>query len=402
MLFILSFLRMSVKVLFLCFFSLVFLGTPIGKTFQVKGYLTLPCASGTCKMASGLIYILKQGKILVNRSWGYADYLEKTLFTPATQFYIGSLKKQFIAAAILKLMKEGKIELNSPVCQYVKFNTYLPAKDSSWVETTTIHHLLTHISGVVDETTIPTNKDNPEPYLDRIYVNAAPPSSPTVFVYSSAAYALLEIIIENISGLPVSEYIHQHFIIPLAMKNTTFHGPNIPLKVRQTQCKHLCYPYFFFPQSLHVKSAYSPLEFRNFGSFDMVSTAEDLCKWNAALHSGKIFMSDQKNTKSLLKLMRGLYTLDEDGDSYYGYGIKTHIRQEQTIYWHEGLVTGSSVYLEYNPTTDTHLVILSNNSGLWLNAKTGNYVLNQINSAKGFFEQNYESGDKCLCANDSH
>jgi CubicO group peptidase (beta-lactamase class C family) len=386
MFFIISSFRTIMKALFLCLIIFAFLGTHTGKTFPVNGYIALPCASGSCKMASGLIYIIKQGKVLTNRSWGYADYLEKTLFTPTTQFYIGSLKKQFIAAAILKLMKEGKIELNSPICRYVKFNTHLPAKDPSWIETTTIHHLLTHISGVVDETTIPINKDNPEPYIDRIYINATTPPSPTLFVYSSAAYALLEIAIKNITGLPVSIYIQQHFLTPFNMKNTTFHGPNIPLEVRQKQCSKLCYPYVFLPQSLQVESAYNPLEFRYFGSFDMVSTAEDLCTWNSALHSGKIFNTDPKTTAFLLKLMRGLYTLDEDRDSYYGYGIKTHVRQGKTIYWHEGLVTGASVYLEYDPCTDTHVVILSNNSGLWFNTKTGSYALKEINSAKGFFE----------------
>lgn len=383
-------MRICVKPLFLYLLIVFpFLQTTLGKTFPVKNYLTLPCANGSCKMASGIIYVLREGKVLTNRSWGYADYLEKTLFTPKTQFYIGSLKKQFIAAAILKLYNEKKIGLNEPVSKYIKFNTTLSAKDPSWIYTTTIHHLLTHVSGVLDGMTTPINKESPEPYIDRIYTKARSPSNPNVFIYSSAAYALLEIIVEKASGLAISEYLHHHFITPLGMNNTKFHGPDVPLKIRQNYCKHLSYPYFFSPQLLNVKSAYNPLEFRNFGSFDMISTAEDLCKWNTALHSGKIFQNGapkENNTEALLKLMRGLYTPDEEGDSYYGYGIKTHIRQGQTIYWHEGLVTGVSVYLEYNPTTDTHVAILSNNSGLWLNAKTGEYVLNRIDGFKGFFE----------------
>jgi CubicO group peptidase (beta-lactamase class C family) len=355
-------------------------GTDTGKTFKTDKSIELPCANGVCKMASGLIYVVKQGQVLTNISIGYADYLDKVLFTPHTQIYIGSLKKQFIAAAILKLMNEGKINLYEPVSKYIQFNTQLTAKDPSWIHKTTIHHLLTHVSGVWDTAAIPLNKITPEPYIDRIYVNATAPSSPPTFVYSNVAYELLSIIINNLTGLTVAEYINRYFLIPLQMNNTKFHGPEAPFRIRQTLCPYLCYPYYFSYKDECVKSSYNPFEFRNFGQFDMVSTAEDLCKWNTGLHSGKVFGLSESNTRLLLDLMRGLYTMDEEGSSYYGYGIKTHVRDEQTVYWHEGLVTGASLYLEYIPDTDTHIVVCSNNHWLWLNTKTGKYILDTLTS----------------------
>ncbi len=82
--------------------------------------------------------------------------------------------------------------------------------------------------------------------------------------------------------------------------------------------------------------------------------------------------------------MQGMYTVDEEGDSYYGYGIKTYTRKGKNVFWHEGLVTGASVYLEYDPATETHIIVISNTSGVSFNAKTGNFILDHIND--GVFE----------------
>jgi CubicO group peptidase (beta-lactamase class C family) len=112
----------------------------------------------------------------------------------------------------------------------------------------------------------------------------------------------------------------------------------------------------------------------------MVSSAHDLCKWSEGLHSGRVFNTTPLRAKELLQLMRGLYVLDENGDSYYGYGIKTHIRNDQVVFWHEGLVTGVSVYLEYEPKTRTHVIVLSNNGYIAFSAQTGEYILKEADS----------------------
>ncbi len=348
------------------------------KTFPTA-YIELPTAYGSRKVASGLIVVQKGAKKVFSQSFGYADYLEQIPFTPTTQIYIGSLKKQFVAAAVLKLTAEGKVNLHAPINTYLKFNTTLTAKDPSWVNNTTLHHLLTHASEVSRQP-----KDSPLlgvslSSLDRIYISSKSPATPLVYSYNSVAFSLLELVIESVSGQSSSEYITQHFIRPLGMEHTTFHGPDIPHNIRQNLGNKLCYPYHFLSKSNHVISSYHPLKARTFGVTDMISTADDLCKWNTALHSGKAFNTSPKIANRLLQLMRGLYTVDEEGDSYYGYGIKTYKRDSKTIYWHEGLVTGASVYLEYDPTTDAHLIIFSNNTGLTFNSKTGTHILKMLN-----------------------
>lgn len=338
-------------------------------------HITLPTISGKSKIASGLIYVRTGHSIVLEKSFGYADYLEKTLFTPTTQIYIGSLKKQFIAAAILKLMSQGKLNIHDHVSTYLKFNTTLIAKDPTWPHTTTLHHLLTHVS----EIRAAPQTSQTQPLINRVYTESLSPNNPLRFTYNSTAYALLESIIEIVSGMSSADYITRHFITPFEMKNTSFHGPDVPNRVRYSLGAKLCYPYHFLLHSNQVASTYDPNQARLFGAADMISTAEDLCKWNVALHSGKAFGANPRIANYLLLLMRGLYTVSEGGDSYYGYGIKTYVRNSKPIYWHEGLVTGASVYLEYNPETDTHVIIFSNNTGITFNSKTGAYVLEKLN-----------------------
>lgn len=350
------------------------------KTFPTTTItIELPTAYGTRKVTSGLIYVLKGAKNIFTKSFGYADFLEKKTFAPTTQIYIGSLKKQFIAAAILKLMTEGKLNLHAPISTYLKFNTTLSAKDSGWIKNTTLHHLLTHVSEVSKPPQNSMILDMSS--LDCIYTASKSPSTPLKYTYNSVAYSLLELVIESVSGQSASDYITQNFIILLKMENTGFNAPDIPNNVRKTIAKNLCYPYHFFPKSCQVVSAYDPNQPRLFSTAEMFSTVEDLCKWSSALHSGRAFNCSQETANKLLHLLRGLYTPDEEGDSYYGYGIKTHLRNSTPIYWHEGLVTGASVYLEYDPATDTHVVIFSNNTGFTFNPKTSAYILNMVNDA---------------------
>jgi CubicO group peptidase (beta-lactamase class C family) len=359
---------------------LIVLSSISAKKFNTS-YIEIPTLYGKNKVASGLIYVRTGNSTVLEQPFGYADYLKKTPFASTTQIYIGSLKKQFIAAAILKLMSENKLDLHAPVSTYLKFNTTLTAKDPAWPQHTTLHHLLTHVSEVRANPRDPKSKMPPLSYLDRVYSESLSPSQPLKFTYNSAAYALLELIIETTSGQPASDYITENFIKPLNMEHTVFHGPDIPNRVRQSFANNLCYPYHFLHNCNQVISTYDPNKARVFGVADMISTAEDLCKWNTALYSGKVFGTNSIIANRLLQLMRGLYTVDEEGDSYYGYGIKTYVRNSKPIYWHEGLVTGASVYLEYDPTTDTHVIILSNNTGFSFNSKTGAYALDKANCA---------------------
>jgi D-alanyl-D-alanine carboxypeptidase len=344
-------------------------------TYKAEKPLIINTAKGKKALASGLIYVKRNEKIILLKPFGYSDYKRQKQFTPQTQIYIGSLKKQFVAAAILKLFYEGKLKLNDPVSKYLTFNRKLCTVDPCWIHTTTLHHLLTHTSNVNKKS---FDDDRNLPFLDKVYMGSSSPSKPEEFSYNTIGFNLLELVIENVSNLTFSDYIAKEFLAPLKMNNTFFHGAMPPDEVRKKLSKDLCYPYYFDAKRQIAIDAYPQSEFRQFGNYDMVSTAEDLCTWNEALYSGRAFNIPTRDALKLFNIMSTPYVRDDEGESYYGYGIKSYIRNFQTIYWHEGLVTGASVYLEYDQKNHTHVVILCNNSGKQLDIESGAHILDSM------------------------
>src|SRR5688572_17525833 len=86
------------------------------------------------------VLVAKNGKIVYNKGFGYADIARKEKITSATRFRIGSITKQFTAASLLKLQEQGKLKISDPVS---KFIPDLPRGSE-----VTLHHLLTHTSGI--------------------------------------------------------------------------------------------------------------------------------------------------------------------------------------------------------------------------------------------------------------
>ncbi len=97
------------------------------------------------------VLVARDGKIEFKKGYGYANIKKKVKVTPSTTFRIGSVSKQFTASAILKLMEEGKLKLDDPLSKYIQ--------DFPRGDEVTIHHLLTHISGIHSFTNDPNIMD---------------------------------------------------------------------------------------------------------------------------------------------------------------------------------------------------------------------------------------------------
>ena len=112
---------------------------------QVDDYL-----SGLVKQNrfSGAVLVARDGRVLLSKGYGFANLELEVPNTPQTRFRLGSITKQFTAAAVLLLQEQGKLDVQDPVCKYVE---NCPA---AW-QTVTIHHLLTHTSGIPNLTAFP-------------------------------------------------------------------------------------------------------------------------------------------------------------------------------------------------------------------------------------------------------
>lgn len=241
---------------------------------------------------NGSVLVAEKGKVIYDKSFGYADFADKRLIQTETLFPIASITKTFAATAILQQVEKGKIRLDDPA------KKYLPAFPYPEI---TVRHLLSHTSGM------PANKaffGDADP--DKIFTNSDfiaglnANKKPLIYQpgagwnYDNINYIVLALILEKVSGENYSGYIEKHILKPAGMKNT-FYFPYI-FDSSKNKIKNLVIPHYF-PQMFadepiradsieYVSSYWKTFQFSGFGDF--VSTTHDLLKYDAVLYSGKL------------------------------------------------------------------------------------------------------------------
>lgn len=223
------------------------------------------------------ILIAKDGKIIFDKAYGYADVEHKVKITTQTKFRIGSITKQFIASAIMKLQEEGKLSVQD------KVSKYLP--DFPRGSEVTIHHLLTHTSGIHSF----TNKDNfladvvkpvdTEKALDYFKNDAYDFNPGTRYQYNNSGYFLLGYIIEKITGDTYGNYLKRTFFDPIGMTNTGVHSPRLQLSNEALGYEKAGSEY---KRALNWNMDWVG------GAGSLYSTTEDLFKWNEALFNNMV------------------------------------------------------------------------------------------------------------------
>lgn len=251
---------------------------------------------------SGALLVAKGGQVIHHDAYGFSDAGRKVQFTVDTAFDIGSITKQFTAAAILKLETQDKLSVQDPV--------------SKWFEgvpedkkTMTLHHLLTHSSGLQGD----FGGDYEEMPRDRLVKMALesklqwPPG--TRYDYSNAGYSLLATVVELASGQPYEVYLRENLWKPAGMTRTGYRlQEEGPLAHGVRDGKDWGTP---------VDKVWAPEGpwWNLRGNGGVLSTTGDLYKWHQALE-GEAILSKEAKTKLLTPHMPE----DEEGSSHYGYG----------------------------------------------------------------------------------
>lgn len=167
---------------------------------------------------SGAVLIIRGDEVLFEQGFGLADTENKQLFTADTVVDILSLTKQFTAAAILKLEEQGALSVNDTLDRF--FDNVPEAKRAI-----TLHHLLTHTSGLKANYKYDYRKVTRDE-LEKNILNSWLRSQPgEEYFYSNAGYSLLGIIIEKVSGKAYEEFLHEHFFVPAGMTQTGYRLP---------------------------------------------------------------------------------------------------------------------------------------------------------------------------------
>jgi CubicO group peptidase (beta-lactamase class C family) len=188
----------------------------------LDGYM--PYALHTGDIAGAVVAVVKDGQVLTERGYGFADVAKRTPVDPKlTLFRPGSVSKLFTWTAVMQQVEQGKIDLDADVNQYIDFK--IPARDGKPV---TMRELMQHVAGF-EEQAKGIMSDNPKSLRfeallkqwvpERVF---APGTTPA---YSNYGASLAGYIVQRVSGEPFDDYIDKHIFAPLDMKYSTFRQP---------------------------------------------------------------------------------------------------------------------------------------------------------------------------------
>ncbi len=204
------------------------------QTDEIKNYTTLgeftdylderiPSLMDDYKIPGVNIAIVQKGKLAWSKAYGYANPEDNRKMTVDTYCRVESISKSLTSWGIMKLVEEGRIDLDKPVEKYIK-NWELPDSKFS-KEKITVRQLLTHTAGMPLGDVFKRYDPNEEiPSLEESLSEQAviikePGSS---FSYSNTGYNLLELLVEEVKGRDFAEYMENEVLIPLGMDNSTF------------------------------------------------------------------------------------------------------------------------------------------------------------------------------------
>ena len=179
-------------------------------------------------IAGAVIIVVKDGNILFQKGYGYADVAKKTPVTPdGTLFRPGSISKLFTWTAVMQLVEQGKLDLDRDINDYLDFK--IPA---TYPQPITLRNLMTHTPGFEEaikdlivtsgSMMIPLQQYVSTHMPQRVY---APGTTPA---YSNYGATLAGYIVQRVSGMPFDDYVEKNIFAPLGMSNTTFRQPLPP------------------------------------------------------------------------------------------------------------------------------------------------------------------------------
>jgi D-alanyl-D-alanine carboxypeptidase len=293
------------------------------------------------------IAVSKGGDVILSEAFGVTQREEGTAATTRSVMQIGSITKQFTAAAILHLAERGALSLDDRIDKYV------PEFDARG-RTITLRQLLSHRSGVTRDW---TSAPGISPYVllspvTREQVIAGINAQPFDFTpgskwsYSNAGFMLLGYAIESITGKPFADFVHSEFALPLGLIDTGVCGTsNLPrppgYAVLQTAPGA--------PPDVRWTEAVHPSGFNSSGSF--CSTAFDLARWAHLLANGRVMLPASYATMT---------TRPPAPLVPYGLGVGLHDVLGHRAVSHGGAIFGFQSFLIYFPDRDIAVAVVLN------------------------------------------
>jgi CubicO group peptidase (beta-lactamase class C family) len=272
---------------------------------ELGGRLDAQMTKSAADGFSGVLLVARDGQIAISKGYGFADLKNKVPFTSETVFDVGSITKQFTAAAIMRLASDGKLSVDD---RLEKFFPEVPADKRA----ITVHHLLTHGSGLFGELG-GDYQVAPRDDVVRQMLAMKPAAAPgTRFRYSNGGYSVLAAIVEIASGQPYETYLREKLFLPAGMQHT---GYKLPDWSKSVVARGVLPKGVDWGTPLDHRWADDGPYWNLRGNGGILSTVEDLYLWHEALLSDKVLPDAARERMFMPHIPE-----DPGARSHYGYG----------------------------------------------------------------------------------
>jgi CubicO group peptidase (beta-lactamase class C family) len=313
---------------------------------------------------SGNVLIAENGKIVFEKSFGYADFSKKIPNTKNILFPIASISKTITATAILQLVQSGKLNISDPVTKFLPEFPY-PA--------ITIGHLLSHTSGLPPYNAYFDSVKNLHP--EKVFTNAdfmkgvVINKKPLIYEpgdkgnYDNINFIVLAVVLEKVSGLSYSDYVNKHILKLAGMNSTQLFS--LRKQYSQNVNRNFAFPHLYphmYADSLvkantvpYVISYWSAYDFTGFG--DYISTTHDLLKYDNAYYDGILL-----NGKTLNEAFTP-FKLNDGKNNPGNFGLGWEIEEDTSlgkVVYHSGAATGLSCVLLRNISKHQTVILFDN------------------------------------------
>jgi CubicO group peptidase (beta-lactamase class C family) len=309
---------------------------------------------------NGSVLVAEKGNVIYKKGFGLADMEWNIPNQTDTKHRLGSITKQFTAMLIMQLVEQGKLKLDVPI------STYLPDYPKKNGDIITLHHLLTHTSGIPNMTSFPgffknvsRNAYSPAELVKMSADSTLEFKPGERFAYSNSGYLLLGYIIEKVTGKSYEQVLQENIFTPLKMNNTGYDH-------HETLLKNRAHGYEKNGRS-YVNSPFLDMSVP-YAAGSMYSTVEDLYLWDQALYGNQLLRKENMDLLFAKHI--------PSGGGHYGYGwgigeLPLGNTQEriQTI-GHGGGINGFNTQITRIPSDKSFIVLLNNTGGAPLNEMT--------------------------------
>jgi len=265
---------------------------------------------------SGVVLVERGGKVVLDRAYQASG---KAKITTQSAFWLASTTKQFTAAAVLKLVDQGKLAVSDSLYHFFR---RLPRE----ARDITVQQLLTHMSGIAASSAA-EGVDDREAAVRAILDEPLRRPPGDSYHYEDEDYTLLAAIVEVVSGMPFESFVERALLIPAGLTRTATCGripPNVSIapSAGATSVPRPC------------QGGITPIDWADRGATGLLSTATDLLKWTHALRGGKVV-----SRQAVEDLEHGKILVRQEGDAdvYYSFGARIYMKGgRRREVWHSG------------------------------------------------------------------